>query len=143
MSLTSTLILGTKPEPATLLELQEKGNIPAGTSINLMVFETSFKDKKIYTCWSGGVIENGEPKLTLIGRAALEALMNLPLGSNEQLVFQELKIGATPLRKKVRAAVMKASPGMKICFIGDMQGELDGHMFKAFNVSNKPMNISH
>jgi hypothetical protein len=96
-TLTSTLILGTKPESATLLELQETGGIPAGTSISLMVFETSFKDKKIYTCWSGSAIENGEPKLTLIGRAALEALMNLPLGSNEQLAFQELKIGATPL----------------------------------------------
>lgn len=108
-----------------------------------MVFETSFKDKKIYTCWSGSLIENGEPKLTLIGLAALEALVNLPLGSNQQLVFQELKIGPTPLREKVRATVMKASPGMKICFIGDMQGELDGHMFKVFGVTNKPMDISH
>lgn len=143
MSLMSKLILGTKPESATLLEIQQQMGVPADTSINLMVFETSFKDKKIYTCWSGGAIENGEPKLTLIGRAALEALMNLPLGSNEQLVFQELKIGATPLREKVRATVMKAEPGMKICFIGDMQGELDGHMHKAFNVARDPMNISH
>jgi hypothetical protein len=143
MSLTTKLILGSKPEPGTLLELQQKAGVPPDKSINLMVFETSFKDKKIYTCWSGGLIENGEPKLTLIGRAALEALVNLPIGNNELLVFQELKMGATPLREKVRAAVMKAAAGTKICFIGDMQGELDGHMHKAFNVSRDPINISH
>jgi hypothetical protein len=42
----------------------------------------------------------------------------LPIGNNELLVFQELKMGATPLREKVRAAVMKAAAGTKICFIG-------------------------
>lgn len=143
MSLTTKLIMGSKPEPETLLELQQKAGVPADTSISLMVFETSFKGKKIYNCWSGGVIENGKPKLTLIGRAALEALVNLPLGSNDLLVFQELKIGPTPLREKVRATVMRAAPDTKICFIGDMQGELDGHMHKAFNVLRDPINISH
>ena len=143
MSLVSKMIEGTKPEAATLLELQQKMNLPADTSINLMVLETSFKEKKVYTCLSGGVIEDGQPKLTLIGRAALEALVNLPLGNNEKLVFQELKLGPTPLREKVRAAIMKVEPGMKICFIGDMQGELDGHMLKALNFVPGVIKVSH
>lgn len=137
------MIEGTKPEAATLLELQKKMGIPADTSINLMVFETSFKDKKVYTCWSGGAIEDGEPKFTLVGRAALEALVNLPLGNNDKLVFQELKLGPTPLRDKVRAAIMRAEPNMKICFIGDMQGELDGEMHKAFNLVSGTIKVSH
>lgn len=143
MSLSSKLIEGTKPEAATLLELQQKMSLPVDRSINLMVFETSFKEKRVYTCWSGGAIENGEPKLTLVGRAALEALMNLPLGNNDKLVFQELKQGLTPIREKVRAAVMRAEPGMKICFIGDMQGELDGEMPKAFNLVSGTIKVSH
>lgn len=80
MSLSTRLIEGTKPEADTLLSLQQKTGIPPGTSINLMVFESSFKGKKVYCCWSGGVIEDGEPKLTLVGNAALEALVDLPLG---------------------------------------------------------------
>jgi hypothetical protein len=143
MSLVTKFIEGTKPEAGTLLELQEKMKVPANASINLMVFETSFKDKKVYTCWSGGAIQDGEPKLTLVGRAALEALINLPLGSNDKLIFQELKMGPTPLREKVRAAVMKADPGAKICFIGDMQGELDGQMHKAFNLVSGSIKVSH
>ena len=143
MSLISRLIDGTKPEAATLLELQQTMNIPADKSISLMVFETSFKEKKIYCCWSGGFIESGEPKLTLVGRAALEALMNLPLGNNDTLVFQELKIGATPIRDKVRAAVMRAEAGTKICFIGDMQGELNGHMHKAFSLGGETVKVAH
>jgi len=143
MSLVSKMIEGTKPEAATLLELQQKMGLPVDRSINLMVFETSFKEKKVYTCWSGGVIENGEPKLTLVGKAALEALINLPLGNNDKLVFQELKIGPTSIREKVRAAIMRAEPGMKICFIGDMQGELDGEMHKAFNLAPGTIKVSH
>ncbi len=38
---------------------------------------------------------------------------------------------------------MKAKEGSKICFIGDMQGELDGHMHKAFNITKGTINISH
>lgn len=143
MSLASKMIEGTKPEPATLAELQQQMGIPKETSINLMVLETSFKDKKVYVCWSGGAIEDGQPKLTLVGRAALEALINLPLGDSSKLVFQELKMGPTPLKDKVRSAIMRADPGMKICFIGDMSGELDGHMHKAFNLTSGTVKIAH
>lgn len=143
MSLVTKFIEGTKPEVETLLELQQKAGIPPGKSIMLSVFETSFKEKKIYCCWSGGAIEGGEPKLTLVGKAALEALLNLPLGNNDKLVFQEIKLGATPLKEKIRATVMRAEAGTKICFIGDMQGELDGHMHKAFNLTQGTVNISH
>ena len=143
MSLVSRLIEGTKPEAQTIIELQQAAKLPVDTQLNMMVFETSFKEKKAYTCMSGGVVEDGQPKLTLVGRAALEALINLPLGNNEKLVFQELKLGPTPLREKVRAAIMRAEPGMKICFIGDMQGELDGHMLKALNFVPGVIKVSH
>lgn len=143
MSLVSRLIEGTKPEAQTIIELQQAAKLPVDTQLNMMVFETSFKEKKVYTCMSGGVVEDGQPKLTLVGRAALEALINLPLGNNEKLVFQELKLGPTPLREKVRAAIMRAESGMKICFIGDMQGELDGHMLKALNFVPGVIKVSH
>jgi hypothetical protein len=143
MSLSSKLIHGTKPEPSTITEIQQTLGVPADRQIALMVFETSFKDKKIYCCLSGGRIEDGEPHLTLIGRAAMEALLNLPLGDSTSLILQELLVGPTPIRDKVRAAVMRAPAGAKLCFIGDMQGELDGIAFQSLNVGRDVVNISH
>lgn len=142
MSLATKMIEGAKPNAGTLVELQEQMGLPRDRAISLMVFETSFKDKKVYTCWSGGCIADGEPKLTLVGRAALEALLNLPLGDSTKLVFQELKMGTTPLKDKVRMAIMRADPGTKICFIGDMAGELDGHMHKAFHLASGTIKVS-
>ena len=143
MSLSSKLIRGAKPEASTIAEMQKTMGIPTDRQIALMVFETSFKDKKIYTCLSGGAIENGEPRLTLIGRAALEALVNLPMGDSSTVIFQEVKAGPTPVRDKMRAAIMRAPEGSKLCFIGDMQGELDGVAFKALNAVHDVINISH
>lgn len=108
-----------------------------------MVFETVFKAKTVYCCWSGGALVDGELQLTLIGRASMEALVNLPFGSEDEIRFQELRLGHTPLRDKVRATIMAAPDGAKICFFGDMQGELDGHMAKALNLQPGVRDISH
>lgn len=143
MALVTKMILGTKPNPDTLAELQRSAGVPPGVAINLMVFESRFKQKAVYCCWSGGEIIDDQPRLTLVGKAALEALINLPLGDSSTLIFQELKMGPTPLREKVRAAVMRAPEGAKICFIGDMAGELDGEMHRAFNVTKETISVAH
>lgn len=100
-----------------------------------MVFETKIDGVAYYCCWSGGVIEGGEPKLTEVGRAALEVLVALPIGNDDTLYFQELKIGATPLKKKVICMLREKPPLSKVCFVGDMAGELDGKLAEAFNLS--------
>lgn len=143
MAVVTKLIEGTKPEADTLTAIQQTMGVPAGVSINLMVFEVTFKDKTIYCCWSGGEIIDGQPHLTLIGQAAMEALVNLPLGDNSTFIIQELKLGPTPLREKVRAVVMKVPANAKVCFIGDMQGELDGLMHKAFNLVKDTVKVAH
>ncbi len=137
------LIEGTKPEIETMSEIQKTMQLPSSAKINLMVFEIIYDQKKFYCCWSGGILQNGEPKLTLIGKAALEALMNLPIGNNESITFQELRLGGKPLRNKIKAILSKARAESKICFFGDMQGELDGHMASAFNLIDGTINISH
>ncbi|GLQ95252.1 hypothetical protein [Dyella acidisoli] len=143
MSLSSKLIGGTKPEPETIAEIQSVMGVPEGRPIALMVLEVTFKTKKIYCCLSGGYVQDGEPHLTLIGRAALEALINLPMGDQQSLILQEVAIGQTPLRNKVREAVMRAPDGAKLCFIGDMQGDLDGKMLPALNWSGGVVDIAH
>ena len=73
----------------------------------------------------------------------MEALTNLPMGNSETFIFQELKLGPTPLRDKIKATLRRAPANAKICFFGDMQGELDGRLHQAFNVVKGSLNIAH
>lgn len=139
----ATMLAGAKPDAATLLQVQEEMGTRPGQHLEFMVLEVDYDRKKYYCCWSGGEIKNGEPHMTLIGQAAIEALSNLPLGRNDALIIQELKLGETPLRNKIKATLKRAPANSKICFIGDMQGELDGHMAQAFNLQNGSKSISH
>lgn len=139
----TTLLAGAKPEAATLEKIQAQYGARPGQSLEFMVFEVDYDRKKYYCCWSGGEVKGGEPYLTLVGQAALEALSNLPLGRDDALIIQELKIGETPLRNKIKAALKRAPANSKICFIGDMQGELDGHLPQAFNLQKGSKSISH
>ncbi|MFO1432954.1 MAG: hypothetical protein U1F76_23055 [Candidatus Competibacteraceae bacterium] len=103
-------------------------------SMGFLVFETTLGEKTVYCCLAGGCLaDDGTVWLTAIGHGALEALMSLPTGSGT-LILQELKLGRTPLHDKIVKAVDAAPPGARICFFGDLTGELDGVAFKALNV---------
>ncbi|MFU2936839.1 hypothetical protein ACM7NO_26140 [Pseudomonas aeruginosa] len=142
-TLKSTLITGSKPEAGTLLRVQEQMGLRPGQSMQFMVYQVEFDRKKYYCCWSGGEMKGGEPHMTVVGQAAMEALANLPLGSNDALIIQELKLGPTPLRNKIKATLKRAPANSKICFLGDMQGELDGHMHAAFNIQPGMLDVAH
>lgn len=142
-TLKSTLIAGSKPEAGTLLRIQEHMGLQPGQSIQFMVYQVEFDRKKYYCCWSGGEVKDGQPHMTLVGQAAMEALANLPRGKNDALIIQELKIGPTPLRNKIKATLKRAPADSKICFLGDMQGELDGLVHQAFNVQPGMLDIAH
>ncbi|MBA5204719.1 hypothetical protein F9U39_21365 [Pectobacterium versatile] len=129
----SKMLTDTKPSDETYSQLIKQLNIPEGTLIALMVLEVEYDRKKFYCCLSGGKIINGEPHFTLVGQAAFEALANHQT-PNETLTIQEIKVGETPLKNKVKATLKKAPSNSKICFIGDMQGELDGVLSSVFNI---------
>jgi len=143
MALLSRLIRGTKPEANTLLALQQSMGLPPNRSIGLLVLEITLGMKTVYACLSGGKVVDGDLRLTLVGGAALEALLNLPMGGDSQLIIQEVAIGATLLEDKVLAAVERAPDGAKICFVGDMQGELDGKILPALKLSDGVIDIAH
>ena len=113
---------------------KELGCSPA-TKICAVLLKVSFERKTFYCCMAGGEVDavKGDFSLTHIGRMTLDALMNLPV-KNEQIVFQEVKIGTIPLRQKITRVFRRFPSGTKICFIGDMAGELDGVLFNVFNV---------
>lgn len=58
----------------------------------------------------------------------------MPVGNEEEIYPQQLKLGNISLKKKVIAILKEKPKNSKVCFVGDMSGELDGHMHSAFNV---------
>jgi hypothetical protein len=67
----------------------------------------------------------------------LEVIVNHPSPS-DTLVFQHVVLGETPLKTKIKAALRGAPANSKICFFGDMQGELDGVLSDVFNIQTSP-----
>lgn len=137
-------ILGATAGPVIDARLRQQYKVPPTTEVSLSVFEVRVDNSLRYCCWASGEItpldeaEAGMPKLTLVGQAAVDALTKLPFLADRSelaLVFQELKLGPTPLRDKVLAAFRRTadSPAL-IAFVGDLSGELDGPIGKAFNV---------
>ena len=130
----SKLITGVVGNEVRNQKFRNELGLSYGQQIAYMVMETKVDGAVYYCCWSGGSIEGDDVRLTEVGRAALEVLMALPAGDAESLHMQQLKLGKTPLKKKVIQMLKEKPKGSKVGFVGDMAGELDGHMHEAFNV---------
>lgn len=144
MLISSRMVVGSKPDIGTLIELYETMEVTPGKPIGFMVFETQYNGKTVHCCLSGGeLMADGEPRFTLIGLGALESLINLPTGKKGPLIFQEVKIGRTPVKEKMFETFKRAPDGSKICFIGDLQGELDGVMLPVLNLIPEIVNVAN
>jgi hypothetical protein len=145
LRLTSRLILGAQPLPDTAAKLRANMGADADTQINPMVLEVEIDGQHRYCCWAGGIVPRTADgsaadwervQLTLAGQAALEALTSLPFIKRSALVFQEVRLGKTPLAQKVAEAFVRTAPFCAvIVFVGDLANELDGKMAPAFNLS--------
>lgn len=113
---------------------------PDNPNCRYILLRTEINNRHYFCCMSGGRIINNEPHLTFIGRKTLEALLGLKVPSNQNIVFQEIFLGRTPLRKKLINMLSKHPSGTKVCFVGDMTGSLDGVLFQAFNVRSRKGN---
>jgi hypothetical protein len=150
----SRVIMGATCSPDMEKQLRSHLGAKADVGeIGFSVFQTTAsrgtKTVRVLCCWAGGEMDKaGTPSLTLVGHAALDALMRLPACMDDRpvqtgrLLFCQLKMGPTPLRDKVIDLVLKAVPGDRLCFVGDLAGELDGHMFKTFNATAEPIFVN-
>lgn len=116
------------------LNLKKTNNLPMEAKLRYMVFKTFIDDKPVFCCLSGGKMINGEPHLTPVGEAALHALCNITSASKDLIIFQEVTIGKTPLKMKIKKHLKKVPRNSVICFFGDMTNELDGVLYNVLNV---------
>jgi hypothetical protein len=131
----SKMITGVSASEITNRRLTNKTGLQPGQKLAYMVMKVKLDHKTYYCCLSGGELKDGAAHFTEIGKAALETLLALPVGNDDELVMQEVKLGVTPLDQKVKQTLRKLPSGSKICFFGDMAGALDGVLFDVFNVS--------
>ncbi len=94
--------------------------------VRVPLLKTTVNDNFYYVGMAGGTVdvENDDANLTEIGHYVLTALITLNTGT-ENVVLQEIK-GTSDIRKKVINYLLKHPSGTKVCFVGDMSGELDG-----------------
>lgn len=105
------------------------------------IYKTHLGEKTFLVAWAGGkfVKEGEEVGLGLFGLAAFEALDLYP-GSYPRMVLAHLKISDLPLRLQI-IHILKGLPNnSRVCFFGDVSGELDGKLYKAFNVCDEEGN---
>ena len=136
----SRLYIGTHCSPETEQRIREAYGTPKSESVGFIVMQTSVGHKTVDCCCSGGQLDHAtkEPSFTLIGLGALEALINLP-GEASALIYAEVRKGRTPVAEKIKQIILDAPPGARICFIGDLAGELDGVLTPALNPSGTPI----
>jgi hypothetical protein len=149
----SRLIVGARCDPRheRTLVPDPDGVVPA-----FCVFEVTAsrgpRARRVLACWSGGALDRSKVKdrtfikelsgiwFSPVGLGAFQAMMRLPACMDDYPaitplpVIRELRVGKTPLREKVIDAVLEAPPGGRLCFLGDLAGELDGQMALAFNM---------
>lgn len=133
-TLKSKLILVASASDVTDARLKKAVGLSLNQRVGYPVFQSTLGRKTLYCCCSGGELREGQVYLTAIGQAAVEALLKLPMGYNDPLYMQELRIGRTPLRKKVKRVIESTPAESKICFFGDMADELDGEILRALNL---------
>ena len=130
----SRLITGVVGNEVTNQNFRHRFGLSSHQELAYTVMETKVDGVIYYCCCSGGEIDNNHINLTEFGHAALEVLMALPVGNNDEIYIQQLKMGKTSLKKKVIRMLKEKPKGSKVCFVGDWSGELDSEMVQAFNV---------
>jgi|ERR1700688_3904317 len=147
--ISSKLIIGATPPPEIEQQLRIMNGFPIYNELSMQVFEVEVDNTIRYCCWAGGQLLPDQigmgdvlSNLTPVGQAACLAMLRLPYLYDKEgnplyaLVFHEIKMGKTPLQRKVIAAFRQtADVNAIICFVGDLAKELNGQMGITFNVN--------
>lgn len=97
------------------------------------VYEIAYGDKQIFCCLSGGIIENGVIEFTPVGLAAFEALTNVKEISDTEY-FADFISTEENIAEQIETVFSRVPNGAKVCFVGDITGELKEELSKYFTM---------
>lgn len=136
--ISSELIANTASKECTSAVLETLGmNEPQEGDVSYMVFDTKYEGKQFYCCWAGGEVVDKEIRLTAVGVGALEALSRVDAETREGIELFMLEATTQEgLQQELKQAFAKVADRSRICFVGDVSGQLRQWLPAAFNVVN-------
>ncbi|WP_199608850.1 hypothetical protein [Flocculibacter collagenilyticus] len=134
MAFSSELITNVSASDETNNDILQMLGIDHDGEVQYHVYKTQLDDKSVFCCLSGGVIEDNEIVFTPVGLGAFEALTNV--NSNNQDYFaEELHVDNGPIKEQVEEILQRVPENAKVCFLGDITGELKEDIGKIFNLA--------
>ncbi len=131
MQINSELMTNISASQETNQQIVEMLGMEHDGDIQYHVYHTQADDKEVYCCLSGGLVENNEIVFTPIGLAAFEALSQVS-EQEDNFYAEELKIENGSIKSQVEAVLKKVPSFAKVCFIGDMTGDLKESIAEIF-----------
>lgn len=133
MNFANTLVTNVTANPDTNVAVLEMLEMDTNQNVQYHVYEVAYKEKKIFCCLSGGVIENNEIQFTPVGLGAFEAMTNIPADIEFEYYADEINTANGSISEQIEAIFEKVPNNARVCLIGDITGELKSelsHYFK-------------
>ncbi|GAA0290904.1 hypothetical protein [Psychrosphaera haliotis] len=133
MAFSQVLLSDVTANKETNQAILEMLDINEAHDLQYHVYEVAFGDKQIFCCLSGGVIENNEIQFTPVGLAAFEALTNIK-EMPEAEYFADFINTEKNIAEQIETVFARVPNGAKVCFVGDITGELKEELSKFFTM---------
>ena len=98
------------------------------------VYEVVYKQKRIYCCLSGGVIENNEIQFTAVGLGAFEAMTNISTDQSPEYYAEPIETQSGDISAQIEEVFERVPNDARVCFVGDINGELKHELGKYFTL---------
>lgn len=134
MAFSQTLLQDVTANEETNKAILEMLEMDERHSVQYHVYEVAYKEKQIFCCLSGGLIENNEIQFTAVGLAAFEALTNIGNSMEAEYFAEQISIDSADLAAQICEVFDRVPSGARVCFIGDITGELKHELAKYFTL---------
>jgi len=116
---------------AAILDILE---LEQGQEVQYHVYEVAYKEKRIFCCLSGGVIENNEIQFTPVGLGAFEAMTNITAEQEPEYFAEHIVVEGGNLSAQIEEVFERVPNDARVCFVGDINGELKDELGRYFTL---------
>lgn len=134
MSFTQELMNDVTANQDTNQAILDMLEIDENHELRYHIYQVVFEGKTIHCCLSGGVIENNEIQFTAVGLAAFEALTNIESENKDIEYYAEVIEPGSDLCEQLESVFAKVPNGARVCFLGDITGELKAELGNYFTL---------
>ena len=134
MSFNQSLVTNVTANQDTNAAILEMLELAQDQVVQYHVYEVAYKAKRIFCCLSGGVIENNEIQFTPVGLGAFEAMTNIYTEREPEYFAEQIVIAGGNLSAQIEEVFERVPNDARVCFVGDINGELKAELGKYFTL---------